>query len=161
MRCNYSENVRPRKRWPYKFQRTETPFPPWFTSSPLIATTSVEVGYGSCSFLVKLPTCMLAHLLYFYKTHSVPTCPRSCSVGARSWVNPVWRVSTDQDFDINPEVFPDVVTANRPQPLQLSSIFEYIIVNTKKYVLYLLLPSLFHRFHDEPEISLNPFRILE
>lgn len=42
-----------------------------------------------------------------------------CSIGARSWANPVWRVSTGQDFDMNPEVFPDVATANRPQPLRV------------------------------------------
>lgn len=59
----------------------------------------------------------------------------------------VWQVSTDRDFDINLEVFPDVATANRTQLLHVI-VFDCpwrlnTIVDTKHYVSHCTLISSF------------------
>lgn len=68
-----------------------TPLPSDF--NPLSAPRA-NVGYGSPRFLVKPPTCILAHLLL-----SGPLMPTRSTEWASLYTSPVWRVSSNRDFD--------------------------------------------------------------
>lgn len=81
-----------------------TPLPPRFTRSHLLT----KVGYGSCRFLVKPPTCILVHLLL-----SGPLVPTRSTEWVCLYTSPVRRVSSSRDFDTDLQVFPVVHSCQR------------------------------------------------
>lgn len=89
--------------WLYEFQ--ETPLSP--LNLPARGSCT-KVGYGSRRFLVKPPTCILAHLLL-----SGPLVPTRSTEWARLYTSPVWRVSSNRDFDTDLQVFPDVAAIDK------------------------------------------------